>query len=419
MENLLSSQATQGTKLRDRLKLGQPNLSYADLHAEVINNIDNIPPTSSGNHQKQQVERKAIENEELVKYMSNLPSYLERGENLQEKAFNVGVLDWRRLEKWRYNQKQVPCRGSSYSSSSSNTSSFSSTDGSSTLSSSGHSCSPARQRMPRPTLQCHSSASPTEVYSQGVKPFVENVGKFEDLKAASSDPLKGQQTILRTHQSFKKSHSEIKLKECKKKDSIPLTVTEIKTSLDLENYGVASCSKGKMKIQGGESTKGVEKLQEPYRNIIDHDLPERCKTVVLLLPKDDTENNHFAISRPSDLTAINGQRSSEVNRRSFSEVSFSKEVDCAELYSDIPRSYLLPCEVGNKHTHIKRPSSISEKRVKFLSEPSQALPSSAKTSTSPPRGKNLQEKSTTMPANSTLIKSSNGSDLKTGTGCSS
>ncbi|CAN1770189.1 hypothetical protein LINPERHAP1_LOCUS11533 [Linum perenne] len=42
--------------------------------------------------------------EELVRYMSNVPGFLQRmekGENIQDKALNVGVLDWGRLEKWK------------------------------------------------------------------------------------------------------------------------------------------------------------------------------------------------------------------------------------------------------------------------------------------------------------------------------
>ncbi|CAH2069467.1 unnamed protein product [Thlaspi arvense] len=38
---------------------------------------------------------------ELVKYMSKLPVFLERAETPQEKLLSVGVLDWRRLEKWQ------------------------------------------------------------------------------------------------------------------------------------------------------------------------------------------------------------------------------------------------------------------------------------------------------------------------------
>ncbi|XLR19577.1 uncharacterized protein LOC107636623 [Arachis ipaensis] len=56
--------------------------------------------------------------DELVKYMSNLPGYLQRsadrGENLQEKALNFGVLDWSRLEKWKNREMHVPALYSSF-----------------------------------------------------------------------------------------------------------------------------------------------------------------------------------------------------------------------------------------------------------------------------------------------------------------
>lgn len=42
-----------------------------------------------------------VTEDELVKHMSNLPSYLQR-ENLKDKkALNFGVLDWDRLENWK------------------------------------------------------------------------------------------------------------------------------------------------------------------------------------------------------------------------------------------------------------------------------------------------------------------------------
>ena len=63
------------------------------------------------------VRRRATERDELVKHMSNLPGYLlrtDKVENFQEKAFNVGVLDWSRLEKWKHKQKHIPVLVSSF-----------------------------------------------------------------------------------------------------------------------------------------------------------------------------------------------------------------------------------------------------------------------------------------------------------------
>ncbi|CAI8600926.1 unnamed protein product [Vicia faba] len=58
---------------------------------------------------RETAKRSGNERDELVKHMSNLPGYLlhnDRLENVQEKAFNVGVLDWSRLEKWKH--KHIP-----------------------------------------------------------------------------------------------------------------------------------------------------------------------------------------------------------------------------------------------------------------------------------------------------------------------
>ncbi|XP_076900919.1 uncharacterized protein LOC143555208 [Bidens hawaiensis] len=65
--------------------------------------------SSSSNHrQKKHDGSKSMEMEEIVRYMSNLPSYLERGKPVQDRALNFGVLDWGRLEQWQYHQHHKP-----------------------------------------------------------------------------------------------------------------------------------------------------------------------------------------------------------------------------------------------------------------------------------------------------------------------
>ncbi|XP_057474635.1 uncharacterized protein LOC130762805 [Actinidia eriantha] len=390
MHSPLSSRSSQSTKFQDGLKLEKPTVSYSDLHLEV---------TKKGvNHQKQQVERKVIEKEELVKYMSNLPSYLKKGENFKEKAFNVGVLDWRQLEKWQHkNHKPESYQSSRYSQSSSNSSPFFTTDESSTRSSRGHSCSPAHPRMHRPTLQSHLNASPKE----DVKTSVDSVGKFPDLKAASSNPVKRQQSIFRMYQSFSRNQSEIRPKECKQKDKEPQIVPEIETSSDLKTYETASRSKGKTKIQDGESSNGLEELKDACCDV-HHNSHERFKTV---LPRDDPQSSKSALSCPCDLERVNDQRSTEASRRSISEESFPKELG---PYSDIPHSSPPPCED-------ERPSSSNAKSTDLSSEPLQHFSCSVKMSITPPRGKSLEKKSNVMPRKSSVIKSSDGSDVKKGT----
>ncbi|KAI8560613.1 hypothetical protein RHMOL_Rhmol04G0271700 [Rhododendron molle] len=61
------------------------------------------------------------QDDELVRYMSNLPAYLQRvekGEKFQENALSFGVLDWERLEKWKSNRKCTAPRDDTTASSS-------------------------------------------------------------------------------------------------------------------------------------------------------------------------------------------------------------------------------------------------------------------------------------------------------------
>ncbi|KAL5991630.1 hypothetical protein ACLOJK_012539 [Asimina triloba] len=118
---------------------------------------------------KERITRKEAEAEELVKYMSNLPRYLqltEKTDNIQGKALNFGVLDWGRLEKWKYGQKQVSGGRNMHSTSSSDSSSFS-TFGSS--SQSGQSESGTSSIVPRkrtPSSSSHLKSSTEAGHSQ-------------------------------------------------------------------------------------------------------------------------------------------------------------------------------------------------------------------------------------------------------------
>ncbi|KAK4432325.1 hypothetical protein Salat_0994600 [Sesamum alatum] len=68
---------------------------------------------------------KTCNDDEIVKYMSNLPRFLQQVEkesSIQEKALNFGVLDWKRLEKWKYNERMPGMYDKKTSSSFSNSS---------------------------------------------------------------------------------------------------------------------------------------------------------------------------------------------------------------------------------------------------------------------------------------------------------
>ncbi|KAK2975887.1 hypothetical protein RJ640_015318 [Escallonia rubra] len=446
MDGPLSPHASLKTKLGSEKR----DVTYADLHSEIIKNTDNGQRVSLRLHQKQRAGNNSLQNEELVKYMSKLPGYLEKGGNLQDKALSVGVLNWRSLEKWQNNNKQLHSSSTRCSPSSSSNSSFFSTDESSYLSSRGQSCSPARPKMQRHTLQFHLNASP-----QYTKSFDENVGKFPDLKAIPSNPLKGPQDIQQKYHAFSKYPSGIKLREYKRIDSDQHSIPEIKASPGFKNYGAPLSSKGKtkirdvesakeadkledpcnlirqdrpvthqprqsiselkasglkshggplsstgkMKIQDGESAKAAEKSEDPY-NFILPDCPGKHQTVVLLLPRDDHENRDSAISPLFPSMEMNRQNSRESSRRSFSEGSHSKDIR-GKLPDILRHSCPLACEVDSiDHSQIEQPSSVDPKSVKLPSGSSQCSHISAKVSSSPSRSKMVEEKASTMPKNS-------------------
>ena len=74
-ENPEASHSRPSTKLRDILNLDKPTLSYADFHHQITGNAGRIVPKSFGSQQSHGTEGKS-EQDELVRYMSNLPSYL-------------------------------------------------------------------------------------------------------------------------------------------------------------------------------------------------------------------------------------------------------------------------------------------------------------------------------------------------------
>lgn len=94
----------EGRALRFRRPLVIPRSDHGTSEAEVFVSAFSL----GGNYQKPWPSRKGSGVEELIKYMSNVPCYLQRikkVENAQGKALNFGVIDWRRLESWRSGEK--------------------------------------------------------------------------------------------------------------------------------------------------------------------------------------------------------------------------------------------------------------------------------------------------------------------------
>ncbi|PPD90539.1 hypothetical protein GOBAR_DD12545 [Gossypium barbadense] len=236
-------QASWRANMQGRFKPERPNLSHTDLHPEITKGGKDVSPESSWEHKKQHADIKANDEEELVKYMSKLPSYLERGaKKPQEKVLNVGVLEWGRLEKWQGSHKQISHRTSISSLSSSNTSSSLSTDESSARSSTGHSCSPGNQRLQRPSLESHPMSVPKKGHLQFVKPFRESGGKFQDLKTTQRSTFTVQEKFIREKSSCK-SNPHIKPDKFKRREMLPKIVSESVTVPSGVKDNMASCEK--------------------------------------------------------------------------------------------------------------------------------------------------------------------------------
>ncbi|XP_020593836.1 uncharacterized protein LOC110033980 isoform X2 [Phalaenopsis equestris] len=113
---------------KSKVQMQQLEMHSKDAGKDKIENSSQM--NTSGTHLLPSHRRKFSEAEEIVKYMSSIPSYLQLEEkgsyNIQEKVLNVGVLDWRRLQEWADHEKQLFANKRNDSPSISNVSTFSS-----------------------------------------------------------------------------------------------------------------------------------------------------------------------------------------------------------------------------------------------------------------------------------------------------
>ncbi|XP_042521064.1 uncharacterized protein LOC122094359 [Macadamia integrifolia] len=385
---------SNSVKLQDKLKTEKfTKQSNKDLHYRAERKIVHykvrqddahrllIPPKSLQNHRKQRSNSEVTQNDELVKYMSNLPCYLQRmeiGRNLQEKALNFGVLDWEHLEKWKYKKKQIPNRGTTYDPSTSNASSSFTTVGSSTLYGRSHNGSSACQKK-----QSHSSfpnlnSTLNDEINQRVKPTRGKVSDLQETRVAPhNNSFIGTQELLAVDQFFCQNYSEIKLeKQSKRKDLNPKIIPEKETSSSrLKDHGISFCPRGKMQIQDGKSERRSELLHQLTYSLPDNPCPGRHKNIILILPRDCSRSNSLGIYKQVEFPMSVDGRSAEADQKSFSDSLHHKEEVClADLYSDVPHSCPLPCTVeDSQESDTKLPYSLYTQGTEVPSEDASGL----------------------------------------------
>lgn len=397
----ISPQASRSPKYQEKLKVkNSVRSSYSDMHRERKQDRDDknlVQAKSSGNHQRQFDKANTNEEDELVKHMSNLPGYLqraERGENLQEKALNFGVLDWAQLEKWKYKQKQIPARGCDNAVCSSSDFSLKTTNGSSTFSTTIHSKKfSERHSLPPSNLNSSQKVG----HPQGAKLPVKNVVRFQDFETASKSNMDGQKKVPWTYKSFgrncsdimpdkekrkdldhkitsemakfstnsrtngvppsqrhnvspwngetKKSIKELGESEIKRKDRDQKIISENRASQpNLRSYGASLSSKEKLRSGSGENRKRVEELRQADIDLTNGRSPGEYKNVVLPQPKELPKNEFsevIQLSQPKQ----SKEKPSEAQRSTFSDTFSGKVVHPAGLSSEIPYSCPLPSRV--------------------------------------------------------------------------
>ncbi|XP_050238783.1 uncharacterized protein LOC126688203 [Mercurialis annua] len=395
--NSASTRGRQSLNLDDRFKPEKSTFSFNDLHHQNTKSTRDISPKRR-NFLKQH--RKAARDEELVKYMSNLPSYLERGEHRQEKVLNVGVLDWGRLEKWQCSQEQICRRSSRHSLSSGNTFSSLSTECSSVNSSSSQSYSSSDQRSRRPSLQFHLMSSPSEVRPQNVKSFQDGIQKYQHVKSSQTKIMNEQEKIVGTDKLFLQNNSEMKLKKCSGKDLDSKNNIESKT---FEGSKLEAIQRIKTTTGDGECIKTVNKLLGQKAYTTEKDIAEKINSVHLH-PQDHSQGDCSQISKATML----GCKEAEASRRSSAEM---QESSTGVLSSGVPHSCPLICK-NNVCAEIKRRFSEAES-ISFLPNSSQSIARPVKRGISPSRGSISEiKKSSVAPITSTSKTLSTDLELK-------
>ncbi|KAG2371284.1 hypothetical protein LR48_Vigan05g193100 [Vigna angularis] len=385
-------------KTNDRLKQ-EKTLSYADFHHEITKTEEDAHSLKPyRNQQKQSAYKMGSEEDELVRYMSNLPGYLEKGEKIPEKVLNVGVLDWASLKQWQYSHKQVPLSSRS-STSTSNRPSSVSIEGLSGNSSKGLSCSPSHQRLSRPSLQSHFMTTPMKGYPVSVKSSQGSFGNCQNLKGGSIN--------VDTHSEYagvgghlSQNHTANIPKGCERRQRNPLIIKESDIFPNGGTYEAASRTKLEMSAQDDGPEKKVENFRQPNTNAAEHDMHGKSKSIVLILPRDTPQNKHRKV--PDIQSSLCKKLASSAQTR-LSEIP--KELPCRYPNSNISYTCSQPDKISGGHSQPKRSvSSSTEPEDIKIPASTLSAPELFRAGISPSRSRKAEEKKHNTGASS----SSNG-----------
>ncbi|KAK4342817.1 hypothetical protein RND71_038633 [Anisodus tanguticus] len=338
------SLSNRSSKYRDKDKVeSTEDKPYINRHHDLSKTINqNVSQsTSSGNHQNQLLGSKEKKDDELVKYMSNLPGYLqhaEKGKNIQGKALNFGVLDWERLEKWKYNERMpASCHRKTLSGSSSIVAVRPPT---------AYDIYSQRKQMPLPPSVSSCEQKLAEPVQQSQAEFMQT----QDLQTTRCPTKHGKQKRLKKEIPPRRRNSELNIGKYMDRDRDPVQKMrpdgEYLPWVPIKNVSIPSSHtnsvqdcKSEIKLYNEDNLSSQSYATEP-------------KNIVLLVPhrrsKTSTEAPQFSESRTYfDL------QPAEAMKTGFSDCS-SQESFSSELRA-VPHSCPLPASSAtNTESHVKQ-----------------------------------------------------------------
>lgn len=294
---------------------------------------------------RETAKRNGNEGDELVKHMSNLPGYLlhnDRVENVQEKAFNVGVLDWSQLEKWKH--KHVPEELTSHFTS------FNRGESSSRIATKSSTSPGSREKLDDKKGPRGIRSANRESLPHSSKLRFENVNRFESPKSGTKsigDEQGRNDNVRRTSDvgnfasnsrhrrvsSFVpnenvngKDHEAKQKMEGMKKERNHKPSSDIgQPSVILKNKGISISTK-KTSSGNSESKKKADQLQESSFDDNRKHGHSKPSDIVLLYPHEIPNSSSSDDFRLSEFRTSSDENCPESSRSSVSYVSIPEEV---------------------------------------------------------------------------------------------
>ncbi|KAL4394765.1 hypothetical protein HN51_022655 [Arachis hypogaea] len=321
--------------------------------------------------------RNATDSDELVKHMSNLPGYLlqpDRGHKSQEKAFNVGVLDWSRLEKWNHNHNHIPVLSSNFAAFSSSESSSRAVTKLST-----RSVSFREKNDEKKGLASSSRTRPSKKNRECLPGNSKLL--FPDGRQSGSSRSKTKCTDEKrmaplAFESLSKTHSDVSLERRKRNDHSKRTLQDgNSTSNSRRHHGVSHVPK-EISQQNTNSWQEYSRNKKERHHKLSSDIGQpavisknkevslRSKKVnsssreigkkVDQLQQSDSNNGHKHCHdfRLSELRSSSDEKRSESSQSSSSYVSLPEQVCAEDVCPEIPRSSTLSS--GVEFTSLER-----------------------------------------------------------------